>query len=135
MAANLRSHLLGAETHLNAGDVRWLSPLPLWAGILAGPTAWALNLGTNYALVQWACTTHNHTLLHLIAIAALAVVGGGAVLSWVAYHRTADDASTEGERPRQRARFMAVLGLMSSSLFALQILAGAIPIWVLDACQ
>ena len=24
--------------------VRWLSPLPLWTGILAGPLAWALDL-------------------------------------------------------------------------------------------
>jgi hypothetical protein len=30
---------------------------------------------------------------------------------------------------------MAILGLSSAALFALQILAGAIPQWVIDACQ
>lgn len=30
---------------------------------------------------------------------------------------------------------MAILGLTTSALFALTIVAGAIPSWVLDACQ
>ena len=42
---------------------------------------------------------------------------------------------TDGGDPRQRARFMAILGLTSCALFALAIVAGAIPRWVLDACQ
>jgi hypothetical protein len=29
---------------------------------------------------------------------------------------------------------MAVLGLLASGLFALQVLANAIPTWVIDAC-
>jgi hypothetical protein len=65
----------------------------------------------------------------------LAVVVGAAAISLTALMRTADDVPTDGGRPRQRARFMAVLGLASSGLFALQIVAGAIPHWVLDACQ
>ena len=50
VAADLRGDLLGAETavsgdqRLRRDDVRWLSPLPLWTGILAGPVAWALDL-------------------------------------------------------------------------------------------
>ena len=48
---------------------------------------------------------------------------------------TAGDVPTDGGHPRQRARFMAILGLTSCALFALTILAGAIPQWVLDACQ
>jgi hypothetical protein len=30
---------------------------------------------------------------------------------------------------------MAILGLMTSALFALQILAGAVPLGMLDACR
>ena len=63
------------------------------------------------------------------------MVIGAAAISWTALRRTADDVPTDGGQPRQRARFMAVLGLASCGLFALQILAGAIPRWVLDACQ
>ena len=35
---------MGAQTAVSARDVRWLTPLPLWAGILAGPMAWAFDL-------------------------------------------------------------------------------------------
>ena len=60
---------------------------------------------------------------------------GGALVAWVALQQTTADASTDGGQPRQRARFMAILGLTSSALFALAIVALAIPRWVLDACQ
>jgi hypothetical protein len=135
MAANLRGDLLGAETEIEAGDLRWLSPLPLWCGILAGPIAWAFDLGASYAFVKWSCAARSDGILRLITIAALAMVAGGAVLSWIALRRTVGDAPTDGGTPRQRAHFMAILGLASAALFALTIVAGAIPRWVLDACQ
>jgi hypothetical protein len=55
--------------------------------------------------------------------------------SLIALRRTASDEPTDGGDPRQRARFMAILGLTASALFALTIVAGGIPRWVLDACQ
>jgi len=126
---------LGAPVAVNAGDVRWLTPLPLWTGILGGPAAWAFDLMASYAVVKWVCHTRNYAILPLITTASLAMVIGAAAISWMALRRTALDRSTDGGQPRQRARFMAVLGLASCGLFALQILAGAIPHWVLDACQ
>jgi len=120
---------------VNTGAHRWLTPLPLWAGILAGPFAWAFDLGVSYAVVKWVCHTRNDAVLPLLTVGSLSFVGCGAVLSWNALNRTADEVPTDGGRPRQRARFMALLGLASCALFAVQILAGAIPHWVLDACQ
>jgi hypothetical protein len=124
---------LGAEADVN--DVRWLAPLPLWTGILTGPVAWALDLSISYALVKWSCATRHETLLHAMTPAALAIVAGGALVSFAALQRTTGDTPTDGGDPRQRARFMAILGLTSCALFALTIVAGAIPRWVLDACQ
>ena len=120
---------------MSADAVRWLTPLPLWTGILAGPIAWAFDLTASYALVKWVCHTSRYGALQLITLASLAIVLGAGAVSWAALRRTADDVPTDGGRPRQRARFMAVLGLASCALFALQIIAGAIPHWVLDACQ
>lgn len=135
MAANLRGDLLGAQAAVDTHARRWLTPLPLWTGILAGPIAWAFDLMASYAVVRWVCHTGRYGVLPLITFASLAAVIGGAAVSWTALLRTVDDVPTDGGRPRQRARFMALLGLASSALFALQILAGAIPHWVLDACQ
>jgi steroid 5-alpha reductase family enzyme len=121
---------LGAEA-----DVRLLSPLPLWTGILAGPAAWAVDLTVSYALVKWTCMTDRQALLHLFTLVSLGGVALGAILSWRALRQSADARPTDGGQPRQRAHFMAVLGLTSCALFALAIVAGAIPRWILDACQ
>jgi hypothetical protein len=126
---------LGTQTAVDAGDVRWLTPLPLWTGILAGPIAWALDLVASYAVVKWVCHTRSYGVFLLITLVCLAMTVVGAALSWIALMRTENDEPTDGGRPRQRVRFMAALGLASSALFALQILAGAIPHRVLDACQ
>ena len=126
---------MGAQTAVGTSDMRWLTPLPLWTGILAAPMAWAFNLTASYASVKWVCHTGSYGVLPLITVVSLALVGAAAAISWIALMRTAHDVPTDGGRPRQRARFMAMLGLASCGLFALQILAGAIPHWVLDACQ
>jgi hypothetical protein len=144
MAADLWSDLLGTQTDVIAGrdggehpsaSLRWLSPLPLWAGILAGPVAWALDLSVSYAMVKWVCSSQRDVVLHAITLAALAMVAGGAAVSMLALRHTAGDEPTDGGDPRQRARFMAILGVTSCALFAVTIVAGAIPRWVLDACQ
>lgn len=121
---------MGAEA-----DLRWLTPLPLWVGILAGPAAWASDLCISYALVHWTCASQRAAVLRGLTPAALAVVGVGAVISFVSLRRTPPEAPTDGGNPIERARFMAILGLVSSALFAVAIVAGAIPRWVLDACQ
>jgi hypothetical protein len=130
VGAGLRGDLLGTET-----DLRWLSPLALWTGIVAGPAAWALNLTASYALVKWTCLTEREALLHLLTLAALLGCAGGAVVAGVAYRNSADAVPTDGGNPRQRAHFMALLGLTSCALFALTIAAAAIPVWFLDACH
>jgi len=126
---------LGASTHLTAEDIRWLSPLSLWTGILAGPAAWGLDLQTSYALVHWACASRTLWLLHSVTLVALGIVAVGVVCAWMALQHTAHDTPTDGGMPRQRARFMAILGLSVSALSILTIVAGAFPRWMLDACQ
>src|SRR3954452_21261781 len=78
----------------------------LWAGILAGPTAWALDLTISYALVQWTCGHQRMIVLHLITLAAMLMIAGGAALSWRAFTHEAGDAADDGPRPADRGRFM-----------------------------
>jgi hypothetical protein len=107
----------------------------LWAGILAGPTAWALDLLVSYAFVKWTCLTHRHWLFNVFTLCALAIVAAGATLSWNGLQEFANAEPTDGGLPPQRAKFMAILGLTACALFGLQIAAAAIPQWVIDACQ
>jgi hypothetical protein len=120
----------------SATEDTWsVKPLALWTGILAGPIAWACDLLASYALVKWICTSQRLSALHLISLLALVVVGIGALVAWRTLRLASRPLSHEGALSRQRARFMATLGLASSALFALTIVAGAIPPFMIDACQ
>ena len=122
------------STYMTLTDERWLSPLPLWTGILAGPIAWAIDLEVSYALVHWICGTQQVLVLHLVSAMALLITAAGAAISWRALQQATHAATTDrGERAR--ASFMALLGLASAVLFSLAIVAGAIPSWILAACQ
>ena len=126
---------MGSSTDLTASELRWLSPLPLWTGILAGPIAFAFNLAATYALVKWTCATDRQGMLHVISLIAVLVVFGAAWISSVALRQSPATLDTEWGTPEARARFMALLGLASSALFVLAIAANAYPQWVLDACH
>jgi hypothetical protein len=126
---------LGSSADLTAGDLRWLSPLPLWTGILAGPIMFAFKLTVTYALVKWTCTTDRQGVLHLVSLVSLLVVVGAASISWLALQHTTASLDTDAGTPEARARFMALFGLATSALFALAIIANAYPEWVLDACH
>ena len=116
-------------------DHRLPSPFWLWAGIFAGPIAWAADLSVSYAAVKWVCATQHYTLLYLTTGLAVGVATSAAMLSWAFVQQTEDAGPTAGGTPAQRARFMAQCGVASSVFFAIATLALGIPRWVLDACH
>ena len=129
MAADLRSDLLGPPTAVAR----------LWFGILAGPSAWLLQLLVSYPLAQLSCHAGFHSqhplALQAIAGAALLLVGAGAFTAWQAREAAPADASSAGGRAVDRSRFMAGLGLLFALLFGLVVIATAIPTWILHACE
>jgi len=106
-----------------------------WAGVLAGPTAFAIDLLASYALVKWICGSQHTSVLHLITLGALLMIAGGGFASWTALAATPEQASSDGGHPADRARFMALLGLTMCAFFAIVVIANAVPRMVLDACQ
>ena len=135
---------MGAEADLtrppeggrsSAADIRWITPLPLWTGVLTAPLVWAVDLFVRYAIVKWSCITGRHWYFDVFTAVSLALVAFAAVVSWNALQATSRDEPTDGGMPRHRARFMAILGLTVSALFGLTIAAASIPNWVLDACH
>jgi hypothetical protein len=104
----------------------------LWAGILAGPFAFALNLQSNYMLVDFACETGARSILHVVPAVSLLLVAGGALLAWVSYRELTivgpTDAIVNGQ-------FLALFGLLSNGLFVLLLAAQWIPTLLLHPCQ
>jgi hypothetical protein len=107
----------------------------LWAGLLVGPLAWGADLMVRYALVHWSCGTQQTVVLKIISAVTLLVVIGAGFVAARAYSQIPAGAPTDGGRPIDRSRFMALGGMLTAALFALVVIAGAIPPWVLDACR
>lgn len=106
---------MGSSERLNA---------TLWLGVFAGPIAFLLTLQAKYALVDYVCRNRAAWLMWLITIAGLVLCAIGAIAArrgWVS------DAT--------RVRFMAIAGLALSTMFALAIIAMAIPDLFLGACE
>jgi hypothetical protein len=106
----------------------------LWAGILVAPAAFAANLQLGYLLVHPGCLENDTPPLHVVQILCLAAALGGGLIAWRALRRERAGIGEAGER-RDRSRFMALLGVSMSVLFALAIVAQAVPSFVLYECQ
>lgn len=106
----------------------------LWWGILVGPAAWSLDQGISYAVDQHACSTGHFYLLHLISAVGffLAMTGALVASRQLALVR---DGHDDGGSPRDRSWFMAWLGILMSSVFALTIVALAVTKIVLSPCD
>jgi hypothetical protein len=107
----------------------------LWFGILAGPLAFLLNLQLSYMLVQPVCVTAHHLVLHLVPVGALLLTAGGGVSAWRNWRRTGQTESSEAAGVLPRSRFLAGVGLLTSGLFIVVIVAQWLPNFILTACQ
>ena len=105
-----------------------------WAGLLAGPAAWAINTQAGYALVDWSCVTRLHPLPFL-ALALLLVALGGAFLSWRAWRRLPRQGSLEEPTSHQPRRLVAASGMLLGILFALVIAAQGMAGTLFDGCE
>jgi hypothetical protein len=111
-----------AQRHVKL-DIR-TSSIRLWTGVMAGPVAFAAAFETRYALVHYMCLNHAPWLSWLIIFGGLLIAGVGALCSWSGW---IDDTP--------RVRFMAIGGLYVDAMFALAILAMAVPDFFLKACE
>src|SRR4051812_7654415 len=108
---SLKSQATTSESGLN---------LTLWAGCLAGPSTWFLQLEAVYALASGYCGSKGRLGLHLVSLVSLLLVAGGGWASWKGwgtFGHAWPSGSSEGTAGR--ARFMGALGLMSCLLCAL----------------
>jgi hypothetical protein len=106
-----------------------------WIGILGGPLVWLVFLQVNYMLAPSACLSQNKTMLGIVTVIALFGTMASAFAAFRAWHQAGATADTEDEGAPGRSRFMALSGIGLSALFALVVLASAIPIIFLGACD
>jgi hypothetical protein len=117
------------------GFKKGAGPGSLWAGLLAGPLAMLIELQVNYALVLWACSAGREWALHLVAALALCITLAGGLISWRNWRLAGAHWEDEGAGVIPRSRFMSIVGILMSALFALVIIAQWIPIFIYGPCQ
>lgn len=105
----------------------------LWFGLFGGPVSGMLMVWTNYPLVDRACVSGNRLWLHAASALFLII----AVTAWLDshrwYERVGDFPLTEGGL-MPRARFMSLVGMLTSSLAIIEIIFQWIPVFFLGSC-
>jgi hypothetical protein len=125
--------------------------VPTWYGVVGGPVAWAIHLGTAWSVVELSCLAPSSSgvLLHggslgsgsrlavwlgtgvpwLVALSAVAAC----VLATV-WHRRARRARSEVATSTERVSLLLVLGWFLSLMSLAAITGGAIALAVLEPC-
>ena len=106
-------------------DAKRVVGTQLWTGILAPPIAWAIDVQTNVALLQYACANHARWLLWVVTGLTLLLTLFGAL------------QARRGIRadPSRRARFMGLAGLFIAASFFLAILSTSVGLIFLAPCD
>jgi hypothetical protein len=120
----------------------------LWIGLLAGPLAWSAQELVGYGLAARACGAGGPRPIAIapaLGVAELVVSGAallitvlGLVTALLAWRRSNRDRAEAGEPPLEaiegRTRFMAVAGILVSTLFLFGILMNAAGYFLVRPC-
>ena len=107
----------------------------LWAGIIGAPMIWLTQFLICYALVPYVCHTHKFFSLHLTTLIALILVAAAGVVCWKEWMDSGlrSPQSEDGDRLGS-TRLAALVGLLSSALTFLLIVAQGIATFMVDPC-
>lgn len=108
--------------------------LLLWATVLSGPAAWAINQLAGYALVKPVCAADARFLLVTVAAVTFAITAAGGWKAWTLLQMLRD-ANPRGARREDRSHLLAVGGVALNALLGLLILTHATSIFLLSPCE
>ena len=109
--------------------------MALWTGVLLPPLVTAAEMEINFVLVRQACAAQRNLALYAIVIAALVVVALSGLACAFVWRRRGATWPSESADVVTRARFISVLGMMSSAISFALILAHGMATLKFDPCQ
>jgi hypothetical protein len=95
---------------------------------------WACQLQIGYALVPWICGHGRHFLLHLVTIVFTLLALAGFYLCYRDYAAVSASPAAEDQLGPGRAKFLAILGMMTSAFFTLVIIAQGLASFFIHPC-
>jgi hypothetical protein len=113
---------------------QWRGVMALWAGVLAGPAAWALSQQVSYLFVTLDCSHGWSLAVAPVMLLTLLLAAGGAFVSWRNWRRAGRELPDEGGGAAARSRFMAACGLTLGVFSLLLIIAEWLPTFFYPPC-
>src|ERR1043165_787940 len=107
----------------------------LWIGVLLPPLIAAVEMEANFVLVRQACAAQRNLAMYAVVSVALVIVALAGLVSAVMWRRRGSTWPSESADVVTRARFISVLGMMSSGISFALILAHGIATLRFDPCQ
>lgn len=107
----------------------------LAAAIFLGPIAMLGDLQIAYMLVEPMCEAGTNLPLHAVHAATFLVALGGGLCGWIAWKRVGTGRPHSDAGRIARSRFLALVGMLMSALFAAVILGQWMTDFVLSPCQ
>jgi hypothetical protein len=101
--------------------------LRLWIGMLVPPAAWAVQLQSLYLTSEFGCRSSDFTWNHVVVVVALIVSILAGFIAWREWSQSGRSDEDEGGDRMSRRRFMSLLGVLTSALFSVTILAQWLP--------
>ena len=105
-----------------------------FAGLIAGPGAWAVSTQLNYALAPLTCG-HTALIVALPALALIVLALMAGIVSWAAWRPRWLAGEMFTEEDGRAHKFVAGLGVLSAALFAFVILMQGTAVLVLNGCM
>ena len=107
----------------------------LWAGVIGAPVVWAVQMQTGYSLGPWLCKSQAYYVIHIITILCVALTLGAAWLSYRQWKQTGGESPDETDGGAvARRRFLGALGVITSLMFTMLIVAQGLASFFYDAC-
>ena len=118
-----------------ANEEQATTPRGLWLLLIAGPAIVAAEQQVNFVLVRQACSMQRNVALYAVVIVAMLLTIVTAMIGLSIWRRTGADWPTEAGDLANRVRFISVLGILSSAMSFLVIVAQGIATINFDPCQ
>ncbi|HEU4833804.1 MAG TPA: hypothetical protein VFS90_05290 [Pyrinomonadaceae bacterium] len=118
-----------------ANEEQATTPRGLWLLVIVGPAIVAAEQQANFVLVRQACSMQRNVALYTVVIVAMVLTIVSAMIAVSIWRRTGAAWPTEATDLANRIRFISVLGLLSSAMSFLVIVAQGIATVNFDPCQ
>ena len=116
-------------------DLQATTPKGLWLLVVLGPIITAIEMQINFVLVRLACSAQRNVGLYAVIIMAIALTVATAFVAFTIWMQAGRTWPTEAPDVATRIRFIAVLGILSSAMSLLVIVAQGIATVQFNPCQ